>query len=173
MARTRPDAVATFAVEEADVTAWVPEAESGVPWMALAQVENASMRVHGLVALEDLRVLLTKPQFARPGYLPDGFTERAVVGVEADVLVLEVELHGLTTTTMRVPCSEASVMPTDDGFEALLPDAQGEVVVKADAQIHVGDDSVRAGDTWLPSGVARVDGKLAELRARPLAASSS
>src|SRR4051812_40282367 len=110
--RARPDATATMTVEDAAVTAWVGRHAAGTsPWSIAVELENAAMKVRAFVSGEDLRFFVTKAFFVRPGWIPDGITERRVVSATDADVSLEIGFEKFHTTVFEVPCADLGVMP--------------------------------------------------------------
>jgi hypothetical protein len=122
------------------------------------------MVLRAVVAAEDLKVVVTTGFVSHVGYIPDGFTHRAVLDVKADEVTVD------DTSYSVLPCSALGVMPNEVDVQRLLPPARGEVVVKKSSRVVLGlkaDASTLrpVEDLRIPGhGVVKPEGILAELR---------
>lgn len=122
------------------------------------------MKIRAVVSGEDLRFFVTKPFFARKGWVPDGVTERRVLDATDTTASLELAFEKLHTTTAEIACTDLGVMPSRLDADTLLGKAGGEVVIEATAPVHVGEETYAASAFSNPNGVARPAGTLSTER---------
>jgi hypothetical protein len=155
-----------MSLSEGALRAVLDPGPKGSRLVALVEIENGATRVRGHVALDELRVHLTTAFEARPGLVPDGRTQRPVIGVEGDLALVELRAGGVVSTAAEVPCSDLGVMPVDLVADAIFPEAGGEVVVRSDAVGEWSGEVVRAAGLSVWPRSSRPQGVLGTLRGK-------
>jgi hypothetical protein len=151
-------------VEDGTLTAWVGPHTHDAVWNVAVELENTAVKVRAFVSGEDLRFFVTKPFFVRPGWVPDGITERRVIDASDTGVSLEIGFEKIHTTVSEVPCTELGVMPARIDADSLLSKAGGEVVLSSTALVTISGEKLPASSFWTPGGVERPAGTLSTER---------
>jgi hypothetical protein len=161
--RTRPDAVPTMQLWDGDVTAWL--AEGRAP--GLVEIGNDALWVRGWTAYQDLRVRVREAMIVEEAFIPDGSTEREVIGVRGDTIEVAMSFPEGFLTVATLPCDQVGLDRRNVGAAALLPPAVGEIALRTKATIETPAGTFELGRFGYTGGSRVPDGLLATRHAPP------
>lgn len=151
--RARHDAVPSMKAHKGKVTAWLiggPPRHEDYP-MAVVQIENEAMVLHGFVRREDLLVIVTEPVVLNDTFVADGKTNRRVLGVAENRLFLQFVFEEVHETTEEVACEQAGLSRRELDLIAHLPPSQGRLALRKTSSLATNAGPIPASE--LSTGV--------------------